>query len=365
MTDTVPDPPARRRRRLVWTILLVVVIAAPLGGLWYVTDRSDEPAAPAAEGPPATAVVERTDLAQAEQFDGTLGFGETYEAAAGLAGMVTWLPAEGATVKRGAPLYSVDARPVLLFHGSTPLYRTLRAGVDSGTDVKELEENLAALGYRGFTVDDEYTGATSDSVREWQEDTGLPETGTVEPGRVFVAPGDVRVTVHNVAVGGRTNPGRAVLRYTGTTPLITVALGVDDRAMAKKGETVTVVLPDDQRVAGKVKSIGTVARKPTGTAAEADSDSVIDVLVTLNKPPAQTLDSAPLQVELVAERRKGVLAVPVSALLALREGGYALELVEGGGTRLIGVQVGLFADGLVEVSGAGLAEGATVGVPKP
>ena len=54
---------------------------------------------------------------------------------------------------------------------------------------------------------------------------------------------------------------------------------------------------------------------------------------------------------------KDVLAVPVGALLALREGGYALQLPDGG---LVAVQTGMFAEGLVEVSGAGLTEGLTV-----
>jgi hypothetical protein len=49
--------------------------------------------------------------------------------------------------------------------------------------------------------------------------------------------------------------------------------------------------------------------------------------------------------------------VPVQALLALAEGGYALE-TEGGD--LIGVETGAFADGFVEVAGQGLAEGLEV-----
>jgi hypothetical protein len=50
-------------------------------------------------------------------------------------------------------------------------------------------------------------------------------------------------------------------------------------------------------------------------------------------------------------------------LLALAEGGYGLQIVESGGTRVVAVKTGLFADGRVEVSGAGLAAGLTVGVP--
>jgi peptidoglycan hydrolase-like protein with peptidoglycan-binding domain len=367
VTETTEDTPPRRRRWLIWTVVVVVVFAGGLGGLWYLADVNADGDTPAAEaGPPATTTVKRTDLSQVEDVDGTLGYGDTYEAAAGLAGVVTWLPAEGATVKRDSPLYSVDAKPVMLFYGSVPLYRTLRSGVDDGADVRELEQNLAALGYHDFTVDDQYTSATADVVRDWQEDAGLPETGTVEPGQIFMAPGEVRVTTHKVAVGGVAAPGRTVLTYTGTSPVIDVALDVADQSMAKKGGSVTVILPEDERVKGTIRSVGTVARKSAAAAGSATGgDSVIDLEVTLAKPARRMLDAAPVQVELVSEQRKNVLAVPISALLALREGGYGLELVENGTSRLIGVKVGLFADGMVEVSGAGLAEGATVGIPKP
>jgi len=60
------------------------------------------------------------------------------------------------------------------------------------------------------------------------------------------------------------------------------------------------------------------------------------------------------------------LAVPVTALLAQPGGGYAVEVVSAGGTHhLVPVSLGLFddADGLVQVSGSGLAVGQQVVVP--
>jgi hypothetical protein len=53
----------------------------------------------------------------------------------------------------------------------------------------------------------------------------------------------------------------------------------------------------------------------------------------------------------------------VAALLALAEGGYGVEVVDGASTRIVAVETGLFAGGQVEVSGGGLAEGTVVGVP--
>ena len=54
-----------------------------------------------------------------------------------------------------------------------------------------------------------------------------------------------------------------------------------------------------------------------------------------------------------------MLAVPVRALLALAEGGYAVERVTATGTELVPVELGAFADGYVQVTGT-VAAGDTV-----
>ena len=56
-----------------------------------------------------------------------------------------------------------------------------------------------------------------------------------------------------------------------------------------------------------------------------------------------------------------VLAVPVSALLALSGGGYGLETVtQAGRHRIVGVKTGIFAGGLVQVRGVGITAGTNV-----
>ena len=75
-------------------------------------------------------------------------------------------------------------------------------------------------------------------------------------------------------------------------------------------------------------------------------------------------DQSPVTVNLTGETRKGVLTVPVNALLALPGGGFGLQVVRGGTTREVKVELGMFAEGRVEVSGGGLREGMKVGVPK-
>jgi multidrug efflux pump subunit AcrA (membrane-fusion protein) len=87
--------------------------------------------------------------------------------------------------------------------------------------------------------------------------------------------------------------------------------------------------------------------------------------VTLVDPEAAPdLDEAPVDVEIVSDRADNVLVVPVTALLALSEGGYAVEVVaEDGSIVLVAVDPGLFADGFVEVTSNALAAGMEVVVP--
>ena len=90
--------------------------------------------------------------------------------------------------------------------------------------------------------------------------------------------------------------------------------------------------------------------------------------VRLTHPDAAAnLDEAPVSVNIISAQAHGVLAVPISALVALAGGGYAVEVVHGSGTlttrRLVPVQTGLYSNTLVQVSGAGLAAGEEVEVP--
>nr|BFE83939.1 hypothetical protein GCM10020093_065400 [Planobispora longispora] len=141
-----------------------------------------------------------------------------------------------------------------------------------------------------------------------------------------------------------------------------VDLDTADQSLARKGAEVTVELPGGERVTGKIISVGAVAERGSSGQGE-DGTTTIDVDIALDKTPKTKLDQAPVEVEMESERHENVLAVPVEALLALREGGFGVEVVEGGSTRVVAVETGAFGGGMVEVSGTGLAEGMEVGVP--
>ncbi|HVF03660.1 MAG TPA: peptidoglycan-binding protein [Frankiaceae bacterium] len=333
--------------------LMVGIAAVALVGAGAVL-RVREPRATAAPVAPkvATAQVKRTDLVVTKDVDGTAGYAGSFAVPNRLAGTLTSVAAPGATVRRGGVLYAVDAQPVRLLYGAVPAYRALALGAE-GADVAQLERNLAGLGHFAGTPDDEYDWATRRAVQAWQDATGEAETGQVEPGRVVFAPYPLRVTKAAATVGAQVGPG-SLLDATGTRRVVRVDLAVADARLVKTGGRVTVEPPAGRDLTGTVSSIGTVAQQT------ADGGSpTVELVVTLPGDP-DLLDGAPVTVRLVSESRKGVLAVPVEALLALREGGYAVELP---GRGLVGVETGVFANGLVEVTG--VAEGTTVVVPAP
>lgn len=356
----------RGRRRTV--MVLVPAVAVLAVGAATATAfgfnpgwRSGQPADDGAKQPLETAEVKRQNLVATESKSGSLGYGEVHDLATRLDGTITSLPKAGATIDRGATVCQIDDTPVVLLYGSLPAYRDLSPGV-TGDDVEQFEKNLAKLGYQWFTVDDTYDADTADAVRQWQSDLGLPQTGTVELGRVVYAAGKIRIDSRQLAVGELAQSGTPILGYTGKAKLITVTLDISDQDLVAVDDEVAVTLPDGGTATGKVSDIQIVV-KPAETE-DGDPKTVLEVSVEVDEADALAgLDQASLSVTFAGEERPDVLTVPVGALLALPEGGYGVEAVDDKGTRIIPVTTGLFASGRVEVSGDGITEGMTVGMP--
>jgi peptidoglycan hydrolase-like protein with peptidoglycan-binding domain len=349
----------RRRLRVVVTATSIVVVAA-VGAAAAGVDLTSKPSSAAQRSalPPATTKVTRQTLTDTVSDSGTLSHGTSATITNRLTGTVTWLPATGATVSRGKPIYEVDDNPVILLYGTLPAYRTLGPG-DTGPDVLQLERNLHALGYRGFTVDDTYSSATATAVKKWQEALGLTETGTVDLGRVAYAKAAVRVDTVKVGVGDVAQPGLPVLTATGRPQVAVIDIDVADAAVARKGAAVKLELPDDSTIAGKVASTASVIIP--GDNGGADTTKIAVTVAIKSQTAVAGLDQATVTGDFTSATADNVLAVSISALLALTGGGYGLEEVDGSTTRIVPVTTGLFTDGMVEVSGGDLHEGMTVG----
>jgi peptidoglycan hydrolase-like protein with peptidoglycan-binding domain len=373
----LPTGRPRRRRALVAGVLVLVLVGGGAGGYVLLADQSSDSDASTVAKAVTTAAVSRANLVDTEQDDGSLGYDDQQTLRSGVRGVLTALPDEGATVSRGQSLYRVNDKPVTLLYGTLPLYRTLASGVDDGPDVKQLEENLAALGYgEGLTVDEHFSSATTDAVKAWQADRGLEETGGVDATQVVFVGHAVRVGKHKAAVGDQVNAGAPVTDISSTTRVTTVDLAADSASIAHVGDKVDIELPSGRTVKGTITEVGKVATAASSTSGSSGStsssgsgSSTATITVTIRvDQPKQTgdLDQTPVKVDFVKQRKQRVLAVPVTALVALAEGGYAVEVSDPttNTTHLVKVTTGLFAGGKVEVTGAGLHEGQRVVVPE-
>ncbi len=232
----------------------------------------------------------------------------------------------------------------------------------SGDDVRQLETGLAALGYTGdgsLLVDGRFSAGTEQAVIQWQAAIGAEEDGVVNLGEVVFLPAAIRVDDQLTAVGSSVNNGTPVVGSSSADIVVTVDLATDDQALLSEGTTVTVVLPAGVEASAVVQSVATVATT------DQQGNVSFEVIITLDDTTvAAGLDEAPVNVEVVTDSAEDVLAVPVTSLLALREGGYAVEVDRGNGAiSLVPVEPGMYADGLVEVSAPGLSAGDMVVVP--
>jgi len=233
------------------------------------------------------------------------------------------------------------------------VWRTLQSGISDGVDVSQLEVSLALLGYGKYlTVDNTFTSGTTAAINQFQADRGLTETGQLSATDIVFLSAPARVASQVVTVG--TAASGEILTVTGTTPLVHVDLDSSLIANAAVGAKVSLDLPDSTTVDGTITSIGAPTQTSSasgnggGNNAQTTTTAPMDVSTTA---PIAKFDGANVVVHLVTAEAKDALAVPVKSLLALAEGGYAVERVRGGTHQLVKVRPGTFAGGFVQVSG--------------
>jgi peptidoglycan hydrolase-like protein with peptidoglycan-binding domain len=292
-----------------------------------------------------TAAVERRDLVDRESVDGTLGYADAAALLAGAAGVVTRLPEPGSVIRRGEALYRLDDEPAAwLLYGALPAWRDFSPGMTDGEDVRQLERNLRALGQDpdgDMTVDDDWDWATTAAVLRFQDERGLTEDGTLTRGEVVFRDGAARVGELRAALGQPVAAGAQIAELSTTRREVTVNLEATRQSLAREGARVTVELPGGSTVRGRITDVGRAAER----AAE-DAEATIEVKIALGR--GRGLDQAPVDVGFEADRRRDVLVVPVTALLARAGGGFAVETADGA---LIDVEPGAYADDYVEVEG--------------
>jgi peptidoglycan hydrolase-like protein with peptidoglycan-binding domain len=322
-----------------------------------------------ASGAEAKVTADRAQLASAQSSSAhsqsALATARASAVSYGQNAVYTSLPSVGEVVARNHSLYAIDGEPTILLYGAVLARRAFLAGMSAGADVAELNTNLQQLGYGSDLAGEDFTAATAEAIRAFQAAHGLAQTGELPLGSVVFASGPVRVTSVTPTVGMGVTPGPALV-VSSTARQVTVKIGASDQGDLKEGDHVVITLPDNQTTAGTVSYVASVAVAPASEHGE-ESTPTIEVDITPSEPNATgRLDAAPVQVSITTGSVENALVVPVSALLALAGGGYAVEEVQPNGIhRLVAVTLGLFDDeaGDVQISGPELAAGQRVVVP--
>lgn len=344
------------RRRWPLFVAGLAVGAVGLGVAQRVLDSEDS--VNAVEAPVSLTIVEVTtaDLLEEVEWAGTLDFtGRTSMSRS--AGIVTGVVEIGTTIEQGDRLIEIDGDPVVLFIGATPFFRALAEDTE-GPDVFELESNLVALGYdpdNTVTVDETFTYNTGLMVQRWQEAIGVEITGTVEADAGVIAASPM-VLLSSPDVGDQAN-GVLLELAPPSDMVVTVPVAVADADEWELGDEAIVLLADESSFDAVVTVIGTEITAD-------DEGRTLDVTLEPVGSTPDLFDGA-VTVTTIGEEVRGATVVPTRALVALAEGGFAVEVVDAAGiSTLVGIEIGAFDDGIVEVVSGELATGDAVVVPQ-
>lgn len=146
----------RSRRRSVLIVLAAVAAAAVFAGGWFAAKQFESPAqrAASASAPkalPVVAEVQKGTLGESFTTTATIApstklSGVLTAAGSGQSYVTARTAASGSALAAGDVAVEVNGAPIFAFTGAFPFYRDLSEG-DTGPDVRQLQEGLAAAGY--------------------------------------------------------------------------------------------------------------------------------------------------------------------------------------------------------------------------
>lgn len=232
--------------------------------------------------------------------------------------------------------------------------------VESATEqLRAAEAELADL---TAAKDSSAEQAAVDAARESLDQARRAHDATMANGirhseAVMVPTEAVRVDTVSATLGQPASD--AILSWTTTRLRVTASLTDGQAASIATGSTVHVTLPDHSALPGTVSAVEPARTDTDG--ARTGPTLVVDFTDAM--PPAEVgLPAVTLTIQ--SDAVDEALTVPVTALVALAEGGYAVEVVQpDGSTRLVGVEVGLVAEARAQVLSDQLTEGTEVVLP--
>ena len=290
---------------------------------------------------------------------------------------VSHIVAAGTAITTGTELFAQNGFPVVAIEGDPStlpaLNRTLTASSSDGIDIKLFEAMLHAGNFdkaAPLTIDDHFDSKTAAAAVAWWKSLGVTASASnvsIPAGSFVVVPGGLYAGAALVADGGATVGNPVVLPLTTASRQITTTAPVGDATFVQ-GASIEVLFPDQSTGTGTIVSVGTVASNNSNTPG---ATPTVPITLNVDKVPAayDSFVQIPVTLRVVSQEAKGAFVVPVSALVALAEGGFAVEVVDGTNpdsslvTHLIAVTPGIYANGFVAITGNDVKDGLTVVVP--
>ena len=257
-------------------------------------------------------------------------------------------------VEHGTVLYTADGVDVVAVIDIAPVTDVLLDAFADG-DVAQIESILAFAKFDPdgqLTIDDEVDLATAAAVIRWQESVGLPATGSIAAGDYVVVPDDRDYTVSEalLAAGDELGDGKLVITLASPTLALTADVAVTEVDEFEIGDPVTVEQVDETTFDAVVVEISDV----TTESVDGGDPTVPVTFEVVTEPEAYVSGSVTITTQ--SSRIDAATVVPTRALVTLSEGGFAVERANGDGTTtLIGVELGTFDDGVVEVVSGDIA----------
>ena len=262
------DQPQERRRRVgLWGVIVAIVLVAGVALGWSGRELLLPPD-PLPQGRDFSVVeadegeVERSlNLNVSAQWSGGP---EVINAADGV--LTERAVEDGSTVGAGDVLYTTDLKPVIVAEGTVPAFRDLISGHE-GADVQQLQALLVHAGVRDAEPTGTFDDATLAQLKKWQQQEGLPVTGTVPLGSMVFVPKLPRVVAwgetppaptdqfggpssgegvseSSAAVGSRLAPGTVVARLLPKRPEFTMTIPATQLSMVERGTPVAIHAED-------------------------------------------------------------------------------------------------------------------------
>ena len=164
-------------------IALLIIIGLIGGGAYYFGTQTQTLSSTPKSLELTTVSIKKVDLENKEEYNGTLQQTDKKVLKTATAGVVTYLPDEGAVISFGEILFAIDNKPAILLEGETPFYRSLDMNSDPGKDIEQLENALVFLGYAtdDFVPDQTFDQETSDMLNSLFTDYGIETKSEITP----------------------------------------------------------------------------------------------------------------------------------------------------------------------------------------